>query len=178
MRKLTALLPSAIILFLVCSTAFGQLTEIKNTVPKSVPIEVEFRNQDTANWWHDLEIRVTNKGQKPIYHLWLILWLDSENPVTGRKAVMSFSFGDVKKFYPADSPGIADSADSSIGPGETFIFQPDAAHIKYWDLVRQRGDLVEPHKAELDHGGTRFGDGTGLESGGSPIKKKRSRPTL
>ncbi|MGH9947308.1 MAG: hypothetical protein ACRD6X_08925 [Pyrinomonadaceae bacterium] len=178
-RSLLSLLILFVGIFMLTTTsASGQLTEIENKLPKSVPLEVEFKNYDKENWWRDLELKVTNTGKKPIYYLWLILQMNVTNPVSGRQGAISFKFGDLRKFYPASSDGIADANDPAILPNKSYTFYVSAASVKAWDMLSERGDFIEPRKAELDHGGTRFGDGTGLESGGSPIKKNPPRGTF
>ena len=63
------------------SLAHAQLEQIETRIPKNVPIKVEFKNYESTNWVHNLEIIVTNSGKKPIHFLFLSLTLDvkSEN---------------------------------------------------------------------------------------------------
>lgn len=156
-------------------SVFGQLIEIENKLPKIVPVEVEFKNYDKENWWHDLEIKVTNTGKKPIYYLWLILSLDVADEEGNLRAV-SLKFGDIKRFGSTTNGEVASESDSAILPKESYTFKVGDNFVKGWDLRKKRGTFVEPSIGELEHGLTNFGDGTGIEPGGtpwrSPSKKK------
>lgn len=155
------------------SGAFGQLTEIKNKLPKNVPLKVEFKNYDKENWWHDLEIKVTNTGNKPIYYLSMYLWLDStypENvgPGSGKQMAISFDFGDLRRFFSSTNGEVAALDDPAIRPGESYTFKVDDGTVKGWDLLKNQLRFSEPESAELTHGWTNFGDDTGILPGGTP----------
>ena len=47
----------------------GQGIVLENKLPKSVPLKIEFSGNDNLSWWYDIEVKVTNKGKKPIYFL-------------------------------------------------------------------------------------------------------------
>jgi hypothetical protein len=152
--------------------ALGQLARIDNKIPKSVPLEVEFKNYDKKDWWRDLEVKVTNTGKKPIYYLWLILWLDATDQ-NGKQRAISFKFGDVGKFYSTSNEEVAKADDPAILPGETYVFTADSSAVKFWNLLQRRGAFAEPQKGVLDHGFTSFGDGTGLLAGGTLFSQKK-----
>ena len=42
-------------------------------IPKHIPIKVKVKNINNDKWAHDLEIEVTNKSDKPIYYLSLLV---------------------------------------------------------------------------------------------------------
>ncbi|MGB7209517.1 MAG: hypothetical protein WBD27_12710 [Pyrinomonadaceae bacterium] len=158
----------------------GQLTEIKYTFPKSVPLEVKFKHYDKENWWHDLEIKVTNTGKKPIYFLDLGLWFDITNE-KGNPYGITIGFGDVRRFFSTTNGEIAKEGDPAILPKESYTFRIGDNYVRGWDLRKKLGTFVEPRTAKLEHGFTNFGDGTGLEPGGTPwrtAKKNRNFEVL
>lgn len=160
-------------LILLSTSAFAQLTEIENKLPKSIPLEVEFKNFDKENWWHDLEIKVTNTGKKPIYYLSLYLWLDVVNS-EGKRRAAALTFGDTKRWFSSSNGEVAISSDSAIFPNKSHTFKIGENYTKGWDLSKQLGSFVEPSRAELEHGYTNFGDETGILPGGTPWRKKKS----
>src|ERR1700745_1456155 len=62
--------------------------ELKDEIPKHVPIKVKVKNLNSEKWTRDLEVEVTNTGDKPIFFLFLILSLPDVQSDTNR--VMSF----------------------------------------------------------------------------------------
>ena len=151
----------------------SQLSSIENKIPRSVPLKIGFKNYDKENWWRDLQITAANTGNKPIYYLWLILWLDTTDG-NGKQRALSFKCGNVEKFYSTSNEETAREGDVAILPGETYIFMLDSSSVKFWNLLKQRDVFSEPRKAVLDHGFTSFGDGTGLLAGGTPFSQKKN----
>lgn len=160
-------LSETLLLFVVVSPLLGQLTEIESKLPKSVPMKVEFKNYDKETWWHDLEIEVTNNERKPFYYLDLGLWLDITND-EGKPYGLSLSYGDTGRFFSATNGETANPGDPAILPGQSYIFKIGKNYVKNWDIRKNLGRFVEPHHAELTHGWTNFGDGTGLLPSGTP----------
>jgi hypothetical protein len=148
---------------------YGQLAKIENRIPKNVPIKVEFKNYEKENWWHEIEVKVTNIGKKPIYYLYLILGTDRKGP-NGNEYVFPLSFGDSRKMLSTEA--IAAGDEPAILPGESLTLRIDHNSAKAWDLAKASNEFVEPSLAELRHQWTNFGDGTGLRPGGTSFKKK------
>jgi hypothetical protein len=48
--------------------------ELEDKIPKHLPIKVKVKNLNSEKWTRDIEIEVTNNGDKPIYHLSLSLF--------------------------------------------------------------------------------------------------------
>ncbi len=153
-------------------TTFGQLAEIKTNFPKNMPLKIEFKNYDKADWWHDLEIKVTNTGNKPIYYLYLILYTDAKDP-KGERVGFTFKFGDTAKLYSTEA--IAGASDPSILPNESYTFTVNSDTGRAWDFHKSLRTFAEPRKAELRCNFINFGDGTGIEGGGTHFKKKTLR---
>lgn len=147
---------------------WGQLKEIENRIPKNVPLKVEFKNYDSENWVHDLDIIVTNTGNKPIYFLFLSLTLDvkSENGNV-RGFGLPFGNGELHSTETEAKPG-----DLSIAPNASYTFKIHNNSADGWDLRKATGNFIEPTKGFLALGFINYGDGTGQRGGGSHFKKK------
>lgn len=174
MRPTVAKLISGAVLFLSImllgdQTIFGQI-EIENKLPKNVPLKVEFKNHDSENWVHDLEIKVTNTGKKPISFLYLLLILDVKTE-DGNARGFPFNFGNGKAAYSSD--GIAMEGDPSIFPTATYTFKIIEDSARAWDLRTSRDNSVKPRTADFEFGWLSFGDGTGIAGGGKAYVKKK-----
>lgn len=168
-RHLFGLTFLLLIFFLSCESVFSQLTKIENKIPKNAPIKVEFRHVDSENWVRDLEVKVTNVGKKPIYYLYLLIILDVKTE-DGASKGFTFHFGNGKTLYSTE--GLAKPDDSAILPDESNIFRIDKDTADAWDLGTRRSNFVVPRSAELVLGWLNFGDGTGIDGGGTTFKKK------
>lgn len=146
-------------------SASAQLA-IENKFPKAAPLKVEFKNDASPDWAHELEIIVTNTGKKPIYYLYILLYLDVKDE-TGITRGFTFDFGNGKTLYSTE--GVAAEGDPSLLPNESYTFKIDDNTAKAWDLSKRRTTFVEPRSAELSLGWLNFGDGTGLQGGGKPF---------
>lgn len=168
-------------LLIVPTASYAQLVEIKHTFPKIVPVEIEFKDYEKENWWHHLEIKVTNTGKRPIYYLSMVLWLDATypetgDPASGKQMAISFKFGDVERFFSSTNGEIAKPSDDAIRPGDSFTFTVPENYVIGYDLRKKLKAFNEPRTGELTHGWTNFGDGSGFLPGGTPwriSKKKR-----
>jgi hypothetical protein len=147
----------------------AQLSEIKNEFPKNVPVKVEFKNYDKPNWWNHLEIKVTNIGKKPIFYLSMTLITDRVTP-EGKQIGFPLRFGDITRLYSTER--LANEADPSIPPKGSYTFVISRSDSRAWDFAKTKVNFVEPTTAVLRHQFLNFGDGTGLEPGGTPFKKK------
>lgn len=162
---------SLLFIFSAGQNIFGQLTKVENKIPKSVPIKVEVKNYDSENWVEDLEIKVTNIGDKPIYFLILNLITD----VTAQDGVpIGFPF-----IYGQENPdlysedGIAKETDKSIAPNKSYTFKNSKFRVESWALGRHLR-IGDPQTAQIRFGWLSFGDGTGVKGGGKPyISKKK-----
>lgn len=156
-------------MFLNDQYVFSQGIEVENKLPQAVPLKVEFKHHDTENWVRNLRIKVTNVGKKSIYYLDLRLNLDILE--RGSPVAFAFSFGEKKKFY---SPyGLANDDDPVILPGGSYEFRVKANLADAWDRGKKsRVDFYQPRKGELSLSWLDFGDGTGIEGGGTTDRKK------
>ena len=164
-----AFLISLFILVPVASeqSVWGQLGEIENQIPKNVPIKVEFKNQESENWVHDLEIIVTNTGKKPVHFLFLSLTLDvkAENGNVLGFALL-YGNGDL---YSTETEAKAE--DIAVAPNASYTFKINQNSALGWNLRKAEGNFIEPQKGFLSLGFINYGDGSGHLGGGTPFKK-------
>lgn len=169
-KSISNIILLTILLFLADKNALGQLLEIKNKIPKNVPIKIEFKNQDSKGWAHKLEIKITNTGEKPIYYLGLNLALEEET-ISGAPTGYSFSYGG-KHLYSAGE-NLAQEGDIPILPNETYTFKINKKSADGRKYSRELKGLAEDiQKAAIELVLLNFGDGSGIMRGGSSFKKK------
>lgn len=162
---------SSIAFFFGCQAVFGQLTgiEIENKVPQKAPLKIEFKNQDSLDWVHNLEVKVTNTGEKPIYCLFLILTIKDLTAEDGAPWGFSLFFGD-DDFY--SNTRVANQNDLSVLPHETYVFKVGASAANAWKNNVDKGLFPSKVNASLDLGWLSFGDFTGYNKRGILVKKK------
>lgn len=175
-KKNSCLFLLTIILFLTYQNSFGQLTEIEVKIPKNVPIKVEFENQDSEDWAQDLEIKVTNTGEKPIYYLAFRLMIVNET-IDGIPIGYQLNYGG-KHLY-SEGEVLAQSEDVPIYPGDYHVFKIRAESSRARKNRRLNYGLqTDVQKSLLRFYFLNFGDGTGIMSPGKPFKKKNSSEFL
>jgi hypothetical protein len=141
--------------------------ELQDTTPKHLPIKIKikkekekaFKDLKNEKWVRDLELEVTNTGDKPIYLLHFTLELPEITDETGynRDFVLHYGraeLGDIKtKAAPDDVP---------IKPGETYVFKIGRGQVLGWESSVRRHNWPQPKKVVLEFGTLTFGDGTGF----------------
>jgi hypothetical protein len=157
------------------SPSIAQSTEreFENTVPKHLPIKVKikkekekaFKDLTNEKWARDLEIEVTNTGDKPIYFLSMTLVLPEIIGASGYKSGFTLHYGRTQL---GDLVNKAEPDDIPINPGEVYIFKIAEAHVLGWDSFRRKENKPQPKKVILHFQLLSFGDGTGF-LGGSGI---------
>ena len=159
---------SLLFIFSAGQNIFGQLTKVENKVPKKVPIKIEVKNYDSEDWVKDLEIKVTNTGDKPIYFLHLNLIFDIKKD--GFPIAIPFTYGNTDL---SSIDELARGTDTSILPNKSYIFKNKKSDVDAWTSARLQGDFVEPQTAEIRLGWLSFGDGAGIKGGGTPYNYKK-----
>ncbi len=149
--------------------SFAQLVEIENKIPKSAPIKIEYKNQDSDNWVHDLEIRVTNTSRKPIYFLALSIILQDLKSEEGNPWGFPLDFGNHDL---VSNSKIATLNDVAIAPEDTYTFKIRDKSAAAWTRRKDSGRVPESVKARIVLHYLSFGDGSGVKSGGTMVNKK------
>ncbi len=155
---------------------------LENKIPKHLPLKIKvkenkvdkFKDLNNERWARELELEVTNTGDKPIYFLELMLTLPEIKGETGYN--LSFI-----AYYGRDELGNfeikAEPSDVPIRPGETFVLKIDVRNVAGYEAANRKFGWQLPKRVELKFQMLSFGDGTGfLGSHGAAIP--RSSGTL
>lgn len=165
---------------------------LENTIPKDVPIKIKikkekeesFKDMKNEKWVRELELEVTNTGDKPIYFLTLHLrtnvdagigaLLEDVNGMRrGRRLILSIDYGRAGLGDIISKPG---PDDVPIKPGETHVFTIHPGEVGGWELAIRDGMHPQPTRLQVLFQVLSFGDGTGLfGSGGHPYPPPRKQ---
>ena len=138
-------------------------------IPKHIPIKVKVKNINNDKWAHDLEVEVTNKSDKPIYYLSLLVIPQSET-VADEKVAFWLHYGrpQLNNF----STSIL-STDVPLLPNETCVLKIPETSADGWERTRTKHNKPQPHKIGLVFQALNFGDGTGfMDTQGTPVNKQ------
>lgn len=128
-------------------------------VPSHLPIEVEVKNFDKEDWMKELEIKVTNMGDKPIYFLGFVLRFPDVKAKNNVPVVMYLRYGRGELIDPENK---ATSEDVPIKKGESCVIKISESQISGWNV--NRAASVSSHQMRsiyLRFQMLNFGDGTG-----------------
>lgn len=158
-------------------------------IPKHVPIKVKikkekeesFKDLRNEHWVRELEVEVTNTGDKPIYFLDLALVtnvaagvnlvLNDADDAQGNRLGLVLRYG---RSALGDITSTAAADDLPIKPGETVILTIHPGEVGGWELSVRDGNHPQPTRLQLIFQQLSFGDGTGLSGGeGSPYPPRR-----
>lgn len=147
----------------------------ENTLPKDAPLkfkikkekEQSFKDLKNEKWVRELELELTNTGDKPIYFLYMYLVTNvapgSEvvlNDMRGRGQVqLTVLYGRVEL---GDLISKAGPDDVPIKPGETYVFTIHRADVSSWEKSISSGAHPQPTRVQTLLQSVSFGDGTGL----------------
>jgi hypothetical protein len=121
----------------------------------------------------DLELEITNTGQKPIYEVSILLIVPDNTDPNGLETGYDLRYGRIE-LVSLTEPLRPD--DVPIRPGESAVIKLPEIHIKNWKKGRTKGNKVNPKKLSLWVQGLNFGDGTGFGPWGTQSRMIRSNP--
>ena len=177
-----SLVPLTALLLLSLAASFGlsagaarsdekEGREVLEKIPKHLPIKVKIRKperlKDAKNedWLGELEVEVTNTGTKPIYYLYISVFLPDVFAPTGHPFGYGLEYGRTA-LVSLSEPVRPD--DVPLRPGEVVVLKVPAERAELWRRGRAEGDRPNPKKIELIFRDLNFGDGTGFV-GGKPV---------
>lgn len=142
--------------------------ELEDKIPKHLPIKVKikkekekaFKDLKNDKWVRDLEIEITNTGDKPIYLLRFLLILPEITDETGYNVGLILHYG---KIHLGDLVSKAAPDDVPIKPGETHIFKVGEGQVLGWESFARKHSNIQPKKVVLKFQMLSFGDGTGFD---------------
>jgi hypothetical protein len=140
--------------------------QLENLIPKNVPLgirirkdkEKEFKDLGNEKWAHDLELEVTNTGDRPIYEFYLYLILDVKDS-SGQNVMAPVYYGRAEL---GDHRVRATPEDVPLKPGESCILKIHPGQLEAWDIIRREEGRPYPKKISVKFEMLSFGDGTGL----------------
>lgn len=151
--------------------------EVVEKIPKHLPIKVRIKRpeklKDAQNedWLGELEVEVTNTGTKPIYYLWISVFLPDVFAPNGHSFGYPLKYGR-NELVALDEP--VRPEDVPLRPGEVVVLKVPAEQAQLWRRGRAEGDRPNPKKIELIFNYLNFGDGTGFV-GGKPLPEVKER---
>jgi hypothetical protein len=149
---------------------------IEDQIPAHLPIAVELMNLNKEPFFDSFEMRITNTGQKPIYHLLFVL-IVPQAAEQGFDTGIRLEYGRAKLI---ESEEPLQASDVPINPGETKMVGIEPKYVKGLVAHCKRigveiGDL---RRLVLVFQSLNCGDGTGFWSTeGSPWNSKRLQST-
>jgi hypothetical protein len=144
-----------------------QERELEDKIPKHLPIKVKVKNLNNEKWTRDVEVEVTNTGDKPIYYLRLSLFFGDVKMENGDYLGFTLKYGRPDLYLIENK---ATPEDVPIRPGETYIFKAPKSLANYWEGFRTKHKMAHPKKIGIEFHALNYGDGTGFHTlGGLPV---------
>jgi hypothetical protein len=142
----------------------------------ALPIEITtIRNFHSSHWLRDLEIELKNVSSKPIYEIYLMLFLPDDMPSPGTSYGVSLQYGRLGLIHPRQRP-LAE--DKPIWPGESILLRVDERLGRGYEkhIKRQNVPAASSYNTRMAILAINFGDGTGFINGGVPYPRKIDGP--
>ncbi len=163
------------VLGIVSSTAQStqqEARELEDRIPKHLPIKVKVKNLNHEKWARDVEVEVTNTGDKPIYYLLLSLFFVDVKMENGDQIGFPLRYGRPEM---VDVNIRATPEDRPFQPGETYKFKASKGLAVGWKKFRARRNMLHPKTVGLQFEVLNYGDGTGfVTTGGLPVPSPQS----
>jgi len=146
--------------------------ELDDKIPKHLPIKVKVKNLNNEKWAQEVEVEVTNTGNKPIYYLRLSLYFVDVKMDSGNEIGFPLRYGRPEL---VDLSNRAIPEDVPIQPGETYVFKTIRGLALGWEKFRSKHKKPHPKEVGLQFEVINYGDGTGfMTTGGLPVPASQS----
>ena len=142
-------------------------------VPKHLPIEIEIINGKSEDILSDVEVKVTNTGEKPIYYLKFVIMTTKDFiDLNGNRFGFEMKYGRPNLVTFTE---LANETDVPIKKDESYTFRVNKREIKgFKQEVNRILQLEIPKKFLLEFQFLSFGDGSGFwTTGGTPFPSKQ-----
>jgi hypothetical protein len=141
---------------------------IEDQIPPGIPIEVEIKNLKTDSLLHDIEIKVTNAANKPIYFLELGIVLPDNLSEGGYPILFPLRYGRLELIKLEDFP---EPNEKPLLPGESVVLKVPGNNLEAFETMVAKGRIaqVKIRTVSLVFHGLNFGDKTGFSSYGSSV---------
>jgi len=153
---------------------------IEDRMPMHLPIKVEIVDLDMTSLLSDVQVKVTNNANKPIYFLELAIVLPENLSPDGYPIDFPLQYGReaLIRFETPTEPG-----DEPLHPGDSAVLRIPQKYLSGFQKYVAKGKIehAEVRKAYLMFRRLNFGDQTGIFGDGSPFpptQRDRSAITL
>jgi len=141
---------------------------IEDQIPPGVPLDIEIKNLKTHSLLRDIEIKVTNTANKPIYFLGLSIVLPDTLSEAGYPISFPLRYGrpELIKFENPLEP-----SDVPLLPGESFIFKIPGQNLMGFESLVAKRKIIQSElkRVYLMFRHLNFGDKTGFSGDGLPV---------
>ena len=146
----------------------------------ALPIEViTIRNFHRAHWLRDLEIELKNISSKPVYEVYLNLFLPDDKNNSGASYGVSLQYGRLDLIHPSTLPS---ADDTPIWPGETALVRVHDQLSRGYErhLGSRNIQRASSYNVRMAILAINLGDGTGFVNGGVPYPRspEASKPRV
>ena len=146
------------------SSAALQERAFENKIPAHIPIKIKikkekeesFKDLKNEKWLRELELEVTNTGDKPIYFLYIMLSPNVKDKEDGVELMYPLTYGRAEL---GDIVTKASNDDIPIKPGETQILK--LGEVPVWEQGVREKRWPQSTKFTAEIQSLSFGDGTG-----------------
>jgi hypothetical protein len=147
---------------------------IEDQIPEHIPIKVEAQNLELEPLYRNLEVKVTNTSNKPIYFLELLVILPDVEGTPQSVTAIPLRYGRTK-LIDFKEPVTAD--DVPLRAGESYVFKMPEEYIGRLETLftKENFNRSEIKTIQIAFQLLNFGDQTGYSTtGGLPIPNIRS----
>lgn len=151
--------------------------KLDDEIPTHVPLrakitkekEKHFKDLKNEKWARDLELEVTNVGDKPVYEFYLMLIIDVK-AANGYRILFPVYYGRTEL---GDIRTKARADDVPIKPGESVVLKIHPGTMSGLEKLRHGENLPHPKRIRVVFQFLNFGDGNGYSGseGGSLPRK-------
>jgi hypothetical protein len=150
----------------------AQERELDDRIPKHLPIKVKVKNLNSGKWMNDLEVEVTNTGEKPIYFIMFTVYFVDVKMENGDDLGFPLRYGR-QELYLIENHAAPE--DIPIEPGATYVFKAPESLVNNWEEFRAQRKMPHPKKIGIRFRGLNYGDGTGFRTpGGIHVPKPQT----
>lgn len=142
----------------------------------ALPIEITaVRGLQNAHWVRDLEVELKNISAKPIYEVYLTLFMPDDSGDRGNPSAITLEYGRFDLIHPVQRPS---AEDRPIRPGESVALRVAERARRGYEhhLQNQKIPTASTYKVRMIVLAINFGDGTGFINGGVPYPGDPNAP--
>lgn len=141
------------------NSIYAQKAKLVDKIPKRLPIKVEFEKAETEDLLATIDVKITNKGRKPIYFVLLDIVPTDITDNEGLKFSFRLMYGR-KNFHQLSE--FFQSDDDPLLPGESYLLKIDSEVLQQWNLRLTKDGKPKPKHFDINFRHLSYGDGSGF----------------